>query len=153
VRKIAVLLITGLAFINTANADTVFIVFAGIDEQLIEHNEQVKNIIYSLESGAMDVFFDAGHIISNSGYSHVDQKDALRLGKNVAADYLLVLQANFENKDDEYALLSVSYRYLNVVSEQEIFSSVETAGKLYESADFFQACRNLGAEMAQTCVY
>ena len=152
-RKFVVLLIAGLAATAAAYADTVFIVFAGIDEQLIEQNEQVKDMIYSLESGAMDVFFDAGHIISNSGYSHVEPSDALRLGKNVAADYLFVIEANFVSKDDEYTLDSVSYSYLNVVSEKELRSSRMTAEKLYESGDILQACKELGAELANACVF
>ncbi|MBN1649594.1 MAG: hypothetical protein JW874_16265, partial [Spirochaetales bacterium] len=70
---------------------------------------------------------------------------------NVAADFLFVIQANFVHYNDEYTLDSVAYRYLNVVLEKELISSVKSTNEIYTSPDLFQACVNFGAELAHSC--
>lgn len=152
-KKIVLLLILGLSAGSLLYADMIFIVIAGLDEQVLKENQQIRDMVFSLESGAMDAFFEKGHIVSNYGMFQVKASDALRLGKNSNADFLLIIQTDFVQKNDIYSLERVGCSYLNVVSETELYSGELDASEVYEQADLLKACMAFGIKLANACIY
>ncbi len=152
-KKIVLLLIISLSAGGILFADMVFVVIAGLDEQLLKENQQVRDMVFSLESGAMDAFFEDGQIVSNYGISYVESSDALRLGKNSCADFLLVIRIGFVLENEVYSLERVSYSYLNVVSEKELYSGELDASGVYDEADLLKACMDFGVKLANACIY
>jgi len=152
-KKIVLLLILGLSACSMLSADMVFVVITGLDEQLLKENHQVRDMVFSLESGAMDAFFETGHVVTNYGISYVKASDALRLGKNSNADFLLAIRIDFVLKNEVYSLERVSYSYLNVVSETELYSGELDASDICEEADLLKACMDFGVRLAKACIY
>src|SRR6056297_86811 len=88
------------------------------------------SVIY-VEDGIMDVFFSAGHIIFNGGYQQFDQESAVaqntfgdtpsfRLAKSGGANYMLKVQLEFTQDDQDSLPVKVLYRLYHLNSEKKL---------------------------------
>lgn len=83
-----------------------------------------------LEDGIMDVFFQAGHIIFNGGYSEESESDeanqlyseaaSLRMAKRGGASLLLEIQLRFSDEREESIPVAAKYSFTEVSSERQL---------------------------------
>ena len=88
------------------------------------------SVIY-IEDGIMDVFFNAGHIIFNGGYQQFDQENtaarstfgdtpSFRIAKSGGADYMLQVQLEFTQDDQDPLPVKALYSFYHLNSEEKL---------------------------------
>ena len=132
-------------------ADNIFILTAGIEDKVFKDNQNVRDAVMALESGAMDVYFESGHIISNFGLHHIDAGDALKAAKNAGCSYLMLIEPVFADQDD-FSIKSIDYSYVNTISEDILFSDKLETFERTDNRKLEDIYIELGSNMAWACI-
>lgn len=151
-KRIVILFILGIVSIGLASAGTVFIVITGIDEDALADNQLMKDMYLSLESGVMDVLFDAGFIVSNSGLIFADSETSLRLAKNAGANHLIIVNPVFE-MEDESIITGISYSLVELLYEEDLAVGKLDVSDLDYSVTINEILALLGNQIAYECVH
>ena len=159
-KSIVIAIALGLAYAMVVCAETVMInVSNGPDSNFITA-ERLPDVT-ALEDGAMELFFDNGHIVFNAGVS-VDPKEGLRvdsrervfqLAKMGGASYLLDVQIGAETGERSLPKV-VLYTFYQVIDKQIISrGSIPLADVLKaERAGSQDVCRDLGREVSEIVI-
>ncbi|MCF7913764.1 MAG: hypothetical protein K9L66_01210 [Spirochaetaceae bacterium] len=112
--------------LSSAYAETVML----FSEEPTGIGNERDSIIY-IEDGIMDVFFSAGHIIFNGGYQQFEPESAaaqstfgdtpsFRIAKSGGADYMLQVQLEFTQDDQDSLPVKALYSFYHLNSEEKL---------------------------------
>jgi len=112
-------------------------------------------VVFSLEDGLLETFFDAGHIVFNDYAPPMERQDgtdrnrpALRLARSGGADYLVEIAVSYLPEGEGKASLpeSLDFRLSRVTDSRELASgNIGPSGDAAASGDDpREICRDLG---------
>ena len=125
-----------------------------------EFNNYIKNQQYAVEDSVMSSFFDAGHIIFNSGISKENgylsvpsERLSYRLAKESGAELLLEIKLNYKRFDELEKVDTANFNFINV-NEGKVLYQGELSISEFVSNDskkgkqIIELCKLLGENLA-----
>ena len=118
---------------------------------------EVARLQAAIEDGVMETFFDTGHIVFNAGFVTANEPLAVpserlsfRMAKSGGALYLLEIDLDYREIEEQVALQRAEYRFYQVISGQMLLEGNIDMSEVSADADTAQRerCTLMGESIA-----